>query len=59
VFWARVFTFYYFAHFLLVLPILGIIENPSKMPRSITESVLGKAGAGASGQTVPAAPEHR
>jgi ubiquinol-cytochrome c reductase cytochrome b subunit len=59
VFWARIFTFYYFAHFLLVLPILGIIENPSKMPRSITESVLGKAGAGASGQTVPAAPEHR
>ena len=59
VFWARIFTFYYFAHFLLVLPILGIIESPSKMPRSITESVLGKAGAGASGQTVPAAPEHR
>jgi ubiquinol-cytochrome c reductase cytochrome b subunit len=60
VFWARIFTFYYFAHFLLVLPILGIIESPSKMPRSITESVLGKAGAaGAAGQTVPAAAEQR
>ncbi len=42
VFWARVFTFYYFAHFLLVMPILGIIETPSAMPRSITEAVLGK-----------------
>jgi ubiquinol-cytochrome c reductase cytochrome b subunit len=60
VFWARIFTFYYFAHFLLVLPILGIMESPSKMPRSITESVLGKAGAaGTAGQTVPAAAEQR
>jgi ubiquinol-cytochrome c reductase cytochrome b subunit len=60
VFWARIFTFYYFAHFLLVLPILGITESPSKMPRSITESVPAKAGAaGAAGQTVPAAAEQR
>jgi ubiquinol-cytochrome c reductase cytochrome b subunit len=60
VFWARIFTFYYFAHFLLVMPILGIIENPSPMPRSITETVLGKAAAaGASEQTVPAAAEKR
>ncbi|MEQ1713347.1 MAG: cytochrome b N-terminal domain-containing protein, partial [Hyphomicrobium sp.] len=41
VFWARVFTAYYFAHFLIVMPIVGLIETPSKMPRSITESVLG------------------
>ena len=59
VFWARIFTFYYFAHFLLVMPILGISEKPSPMPRSITEAVLGRAGSGAAEQTVPAAAEQR
>ncbi|HXF52793.1 MAG TPA: cytochrome b N-terminal domain-containing protein [Hyphomicrobiaceae bacterium] len=60
VFWARIFTFYYFAHFLLVLPILGIVEKPSRMPGSITEAVLGKEAArGAAGQTSPAAAEQR
>jgi ubiquinol-cytochrome c reductase cytochrome b subunit len=59
VFWARIFTFYYFAHFLLVMPIVGLIETPKPLPRSITEAVLGK-GAGA-GSTVAAAasPEKR
>jgi ubiquinol-cytochrome c reductase cytochrome b subunit len=42
--WSRIFTFYYFAHFLLVMPIVGILETPSSLPRSITESVLGKGG---------------
>jgi quinol-cytochrome oxidoreductase complex cytochrome b subunit len=46
VFFARVFTIYYFVHFLLVLPILGLIETPKPMPSSITESVLGKGGGG-------------
>lgn len=62
VFWARVFTFYYFAHFLLVMPILGLIETPKQMPGSITEAVLGKEGAGggaAASAAVPAAPEKR
>ncbi len=56
VFWARIFTAYYFAHFLIVMPIVGIMETPSKMPRSITEAVLGKkasAGSG-SGGSMPA-----
>ncbi len=59
VFWARIFTAYYFAHFLLVMPIVGLIETPKPLPRSITEAVLGK-GAGA-GSTVAAAasPEKR
>jgi ubiquinol-cytochrome c reductase cytochrome b subunit len=48
VFWARVFTFYYFAFFLVLMPIVGVLETPSPMPRSITEDVLGdKAAAGA------------
>jgi ubiquinol-cytochrome c reductase cytochrome b/c1 subunit len=61
VFWARIFTFYYFAHFLLVMPIVGIVETPKPLPRSITEAVLGKGGgAGATSATAAAAaPEKR
>ncbi len=60
VFWARIFTFYYFAHFLLVMPIVGLIETPHRLPRSIAESVLGSAGGGAaSPATAAAAPEKR
>ncbi len=43
--WSRIFTFYYFAHFLIVMPIVGILETPTALPRSITESVLGRAAA--------------
>jgi ubiquinol-cytochrome c reductase cytochrome b subunit len=39
--WARVFTTYYFVHFLVVMPIVGILETPRPLPKSITESVLG------------------
>jgi len=42
VMWARVFTVYYFAHFLIVLPLLGLIETPKKLPASISEAVLTK-----------------
>jgi ubiquinol-cytochrome c reductase cytochrome b subunit len=33
---------YYFAHFLIILPILSRIETPLPLPRSITEAVTGK-----------------
>ncbi|MEO1609101.1 MAG: cytochrome b/b6 [Pseudomonadota bacterium] len=64
----QLFTIYYFAHFLLVMPLVGIIETPKKMPGSITEAVLGKSGtdepavaSGAGGglAPAPAAPEKR
>ena len=42
-FWARVFTIYYFAHFLVVMPLVGWFETPLKVPGSITEAVLGKS----------------
>jgi len=45
VLWARIFTFYYFAHFLIVMPLVGWLETPKKVPGSITEAVLGPAGA--------------
>jgi ubiquinol-cytochrome c reductase cytochrome b subunit len=59
VFWARVFTFYYFAFFLLVMPIVGVLETPSAMPRSITEAVLGRGGGGGKPSGATAAPEKR
>ncbi|QKC85591.1 cytochrome b N-terminal domain-containing protein [Mesorhizobium sp. NZP2077] len=38
-------TFYYFAFFLIVMPLLGLIETPKPLPHSITEAVLEKKAA--------------
>ena len=38
---ARVATAYYFAHFLIILPVLGWKEKTTPLPLSITEPVLG------------------
>jgi ubiquinol-cytochrome c reductase cytochrome b subunit len=35
---------YYFAHFLIILPIVSRIEQPKPLPTSITDSVLAKYG---------------
>src|SRR5690606_10818600 len=37
---AQIGTFYYFAFFLIIMPVLGLIETPRKLPNSITEAVL-------------------
>ena len=37
----RILTAYYFIHFLVILPVLGIFETPRPLPASIAESVLG------------------
>ena len=37
---SRVATLYYFAYFLVVLPILGLTETPLPLPESISEPVL-------------------
>jgi ubiquinol-cytochrome c reductase cytochrome b subunit len=34
-------TMYYFAHFLIILPVLSMVERTLPLPNSITESVLG------------------
>jgi ubiquinol-cytochrome c reductase cytochrome b subunit len=52
---SRVCTIYYFAHFLVVLPLLGLFETPKPLPSSILETVLGRKGA--SGMPVGAAAE--
>ena len=40
---ARITTAYYFAYFLVILPLLGLFETPKPLPASITEAVLKKA----------------
>jgi len=40
---SRISTLYYFAYFVLILPIMGMIEKPKELPESITKSVLGEA----------------
>jgi ubiquinol-cytochrome c reductase cytochrome b subunit len=35
-------SLYYFAHFLIILPIISAIEKPKPLPYSITEAVLGE-----------------
>jgi len=63
VMWARIFTVYYFAFFLLVMPLLGLFETPTRLPGSISEAVLGKdshaAGGGATPAGANAEPEKR
>ena len=59
VFWARVFTAYYFLHFLVVMPVVGIVETPKTLPRSISEAVLGKGGGAGATAAAAAAPEKR
>jgi len=36
----RIATIYYFTHFIICIPIIGIIETPRPLPNSISESVL-------------------
>ncbi len=57
---ARFFTAYYFIHFLVVMPVIGIIERPKQRPGSIAEAISGPhEGRGAAPDAVPAAPEKR
>ena len=44
-------SLYYFAHFLIILPIISSIERPEPLPFSITEAVLGKDDAAALGKS--------
>jgi ubiquinol-cytochrome c reductase cytochrome b/c1 subunit len=38
---SRILTLYYFAFFLVILPLLGFFEKTKPLPNSISESVLG------------------
>ena len=39
---ARILTAYYFIHFLVILPLLGLFETPKEVPASINDAVLAK-----------------
>jgi ubiquinol-cytochrome c reductase cytochrome b subunit len=39
-------TLYYFAFFIVIMPLLGLIETPGRLPNSITEAVLEKSKSG-------------
>ena len=47
---SQISTFYYFAFFLIILPLLGLMEKPKERPESITKAVLG----GSHGAAAPA-----
>jgi ubiquinol-cytochrome c reductase cytochrome b/c1 subunit len=56
-FWSRILTAYYFIHFLVILPLLGLLETPNALPASISEDVLRRAkndDGGSMGQLAPA-----
>jgi ubiquinol-cytochrome c reductase cytochrome b/c1 subunit len=39
---SQILTVYYFAHFLVILPLLGLLESPKPLPSSISDDVLAK-----------------
>jgi ubiquinol-cytochrome c reductase cytochrome b/c1 subunit len=58
---ARILTIYYFAHFLIIVPLLGLFETPRPRPASIADAVFAKTGGGGGGRPAAsaAAPETR
>ena len=52
---AQICTAYYFGYFLIILPLLGIMETPKPLPASIADAVL-PPKSDASGGPIPAAP---
>ena len=56
---SQIATAYYFLHFLVILPLVSMIERPEPLPFSITEAVLGsdkKAVLGENPQTITSGP---
>ena len=50
----RILTAWYFLHFLVFLPLLGLFETPKPLPSSISDSVLAKNAASSSAAAQPA-----
>ena len=49
----QVTTFYYFAHFLIIIPLIGVLERPKPLPTSISEPVLQGGGSMAGATAKP------
>jgi ubiquinol-cytochrome c reductase cytochrome b subunit len=58
-FLSQLFTFYYFVHFLVLMPVVGLMETPLPVPESISKAVLAKAGGSAKPVAAVRAPETR
>ena len=56
VMFSQIATAYYFAHFLIILPIISAIERPDPLPFSITEAVLGSDKKAVLGENTDPAP---
>jgi ubiquinol-cytochrome c reductase cytochrome b subunit len=58
---AQIATLYYFGFFIVIMPVLGLIETPRRLPNSITEAVLekNKAGGAVHPEGAAASPETR
>ena len=52
----RVLTLYYFAYFLVILPVLGFVEKPKPRPASIEADVLGSKKSGDAASAPAGAP---
>jgi ubiquinol-cytochrome c reductase cytochrome b subunit len=52
---AQLATAYYFIHFLVVMPVVGLIETPRSKPKSIADSIFAHGKAHASAPPRPAA----
>ncbi len=50
----RVATIYYFAYFLVILPVLGMVEKPNPLPVSISQAVLARAQKSGGAAAAPA-----
>ena len=56
---SRVLTAWYFLHFLVILPLLGLFETPKPLPASISDAVLKKKGGSAMPAGATASPDTR
>ena len=45
----RLATIWYFVHFLIILPVLSVVETPRPLPQSISQPIFSAAGGGLAG----------
>jgi ubiquinol-cytochrome c reductase cytochrome b subunit len=58
-FLSQICTLYYFVHFLVLMPVVGLMETPLPVPESIATAVLAKNGGSAKPAAAVRAPETR
>jgi ubiquinol-cytochrome c reductase cytochrome b/c1 subunit len=56
---SQILTFYYFVHFVVLMPVVGLMETPLPVPESIAKAVLAKNGGAAKPTGAVRSPETR